>query len=142
MEALSSSYHFFLLCVPVSGMDVLADILGTSSVVNVWFIYLLMIIAILKSKLGKKDLGSRNQVHEETFPSPTGSTRITTGCGTRPTSLWVHRNLFWQLSIAWLDHVVCHNSLTKTIFHGEWATPWSAEEMRRGRQRKCWMDNI
>ena len=29
--------------------------------------------------------------------SPTSSTRPTTVCGARPTSLWVHRNLFWQL---------------------------------------------
>ena len=30
--------------------------------------------------------------------SPTWSTRPTTGCEARSTSLWVHRNLFWQLS--------------------------------------------
>ena len=30
--------------------------------------------------------------------SSTWSTRPTTGCGARPTSLWVHGNLFWQLS--------------------------------------------
>ena len=30
--------------------------------------------------------------------SPTWSTRPTTGCGTRSTSLWVCRNHFWQLS--------------------------------------------
>ena len=32
------------------------------------------------------------------FISPTWSTRPTTGCGARSTSLWVQRNLFWQLS--------------------------------------------
>ena len=31
--------------------------------------------------------------------SPTWSTRPTTGCGARSTPLWVHRNLFWQLSV-------------------------------------------
>ena len=36
----------------------------------------------------------------EKFVSPTWSTRLTTGCGARLTSLWVHRNLFWQL---WRD---------------------------------------
>ena len=37
--------------------------------------------------------------HEETSSvSPTWSTRPTTGCGARSASLWVHRNLFWQLS--------------------------------------------
>ena len=30
--------------------------------------------------------------------SPTWSTRPTTWCGARSTFLWVHRNLFWQLS--------------------------------------------
>ena len=30
--------------------------------------------------------------------SPTWSTRPTTGSGARSTSLWVHRNLFWQSS--------------------------------------------
>ena len=29
--------------------------------------------------------------------SPTWSTGPRTGCGARSTSLWVHRNLFWQL---------------------------------------------
>ena len=43
----------------------------------------------------KKDPGLRNQVSEETSAHLLlGSTRPTTGCGARPTSLWVHRNLF------------------------------------------------
>ena len=32
------------------------------------------------------------------FASPTWSTRATTGCRARSVSLWVHRNLFWQLA--------------------------------------------
>ena len=33
-----------------------------------------------------------------TSVSPTWGAKPTTGCGARSTCLWVHRNLFWQLS--------------------------------------------
>ena len=50
-----------------------------------------------KRKKKKKDPGFRNQVHEETSPYLLSwSTRQTTGCRGSSTSLWVHRNLFWQ----------------------------------------------
>ena len=42
----------------------------------------------------KKDAGFRDEVPGETSPR----TRPPTGCGVRSTSLWVHRNLSWQLS--------------------------------------------
>ena len=70
--------------------------------------------------------------------SPTWSTKSTTGCGARSTPLWVHGNLFWQLSRdgnlhPWFTHVTCHISLSKTMLQGMylggWAAPWSAEEM-------------
>ena len=65
--------------------------------------------------------------------SPTWSTRPTTWCGARSTSLWVHRKLFWQLSRDGNLHgsgVMRHNILSKTFLRGKgWATPWSAEEM-------------
>ena len=38
--------------------------------------------------------------------------------------------------LAWLGHVTRHDSLFKTILQG------TMESGRRGRQRKCWMDNI
>ena len=64
--------------------------------------------------------------------------RPTTGCGARSTSLWVHRNLFWQLTeTCMVRHVTRQDSLSKTIPQG------TAEGgRRRGRQRKWWMDNI
>ena len=39
--------------------------------------------------------------------------------------------------LAWFGHVTRHDSLSKTIFHGT-----LERGQRRGRQRKCWMDNI
>ena len=72
--------------------------------------------------------------------SPIWSTRPTTGCGARSTSLGVHRNFFWQLSrqkLAWFTHVTCRDNLSKTIL------PGILESRRyRGQYRKCWMDNI
>ena len=41
----------------------------------------------------------------------------------------------WKL--AWFRQVTCHDSLSKTIFHGTLEAG-----RRRGRPRKCWMDNI
>ena len=36
--------------------------------------------------------------------SPAWSTKLTIKCGVRSTSLWAHRNLFWQLSRNWNLH--------------------------------------
>ena len=52
----------------------------------------------------KKDPGFWNQVHVETSASPTWSTRLTTGCGARSVSFWVHRNIIWQLTRGWNLH--------------------------------------
>ena len=64
-----------------------------------------------------------------------------TGCGARSTSLWVHRNLFWDRNkrekLAWLRHVKRHISLFKTILQDTLDGRWC-----HGQQRKCWMDNI
>ena len=38
--------------------------------------------------------------------------------------------------LAWFGHVTCHDSLFKTILQGT-----LKGGRRRGRQRKCWMDN-
>ena len=49
--------------------------------------------------LWEKESGFPDQVPDETSPHLLlGLVRPTTGCGTRLTSLWVYRNLFWQLS--------------------------------------------
>ena len=53
------------------------------------------------------------------------------------TSLWVHRNLFRQLSKDGNLHVTRHQSLSKAILQNTWEGG-----RRRGLQRKCWMDNI
>ena len=50
-------------------------------------------------------------------------TRPMAGCGARSTSLWVHRNLFWQLSRdrnlrGWFGHITHHNSFSKIILQG------------------------
>ena len=60
-----------------------------------------------------------------------------TGCGARSTSLWVHRNLFWQLSRDGNLHSfgISHDNLSKTILQGT-----LEGGRRRGRQRKCWID--
>ena len=39
--------------------------------------------------------------------------------------------------LAWFGHVTRHDSLSKTILQGTWEGG-----RRRGRQRKCWMDNL
>ena len=70
--------------------------------------------------------------------SASWSTRPTTWCVSRTTSVWVHRNLFWQLSRDqnWygsdMSHVTTKPVLRGTLEGGR----------RRDRQRKCWMDNI
>ena len=75
------------------------------------------------------------------FVSPTWNIRPTTGCGARSTSLWVQRNLFWQLS----RDGNLHDS---GMSHAMTASPkprlqGTMESGRRcGQQRKCWMDNI
>ena len=62
------------------------------------------------------------------------------GCGTRSSSLWVHRNLFLQLLRDGNLHgsgMSHHDSLSKTILQGT-----LEGGRRRGRQRKCWVDNM
>ena len=72
--------------------------------------------------------------------SPTLSTRPTTGCGVRSTSLWVPGTLLATVKrrkLAWVGHVNRHNSLSKTILQG------TLEDGRcRSRQKKCRIDNI
>ena len=70
--------------------------------------------------------------------SPNWNTRPTTGCGARSSSSSVHRSLFWQRwKLVWCGHITRHDSLSKTILQDT-----LEGGRRRGRQRKCWMDNI
>ena len=70
--------------------------------------------------------------------SPIWSIRPTTGCGAGSTSLWVHRNLFWQLSRdgnlhgSGMSHArqPLHNHPSGHL--GGRATPWLAEKMLDG----------
>ena len=72
--------------------------------------------------------------------SPTWSTRPTTRCGARSTSLWVHRNLFWQLSRdgnlhgSGMSHAM--TAFQKPFFRAPWMAQWSAEERLDGQHQK------
>ena len=70
--------------------------------------------------------------------SPTLSTRPTTWCGARSTSLWAYRNLLWQLSRDWNSHgsVMLHTPATSL-----WLSFMEGRQCC-GQLRKCWMDNI
>ena len=63
------------------------------------------------------------------FLSPAWTTRPNPGCREKSTFLWVNMNLLWQLSRD-------GKTLSKTILQGT-----VEDGRRRGRQRKCWMDN-
>ena len=75
------------------------------------------------------------------FVSPSWSTRPTTGCGPRSTSVWVHRNRFLatvkRQKLPWFGLVTLHDSHPKTILQGTFKDGW-----RHGQQRKLWVDNI
>ena len=74
--------------------------------------------------------------------SPTWSTRPTTGCETRSTSLWAQRKLYRQLLRDGNSHVSDMSRATTaspepSLGHlGGWATPWSAEKMLDGQHQK------
>ena len=71
------------------------------------------------------------------YTSPAWSTRPTTWCRTRSTSLWIHRNLFcncWETETGMVR--ACHTPRQPLLNHpsghlGGWAT-WLVEEMLRG----------
>ena len=60
--------------------------------------------------------------------SPTWSTRPTTGCGTRSTSLWVHRNFFWQLSREESVHGSSMSHATTASAEPSFWTPWRVDD--------------
>ena len=74
----------------------------------------------------KKDPGLRNQVYEQNFSvSLTWSTIQTIRCEARSTSLWVHRNLFWQLSRDGNLHGSGMSHATTTSPKPSFRAPWS-----------------
>ena len=60
--------------------------------------------------------------------SPTWNTRPTTVCGARSTSLWVHRNRFWQLSRDGNLHGSGMSHATTASPKPSSRTPWSVGE--------------
>ena len=66
---------------------------------------------------------------------PTWSTKPTTGCGARSTSLWTHRKLFRQLSRD--GHSLCSGMSHATTASPKpsFRAPWKVQ--RHGLQRKC-----
>ena len=85
----------------------------------------------------KKDPGFRNQVHGETsshLPLGAQDQRL----GARLTSLWVHRNLFWQLSRDGVLHGSGMSHATTVSSKPSFKVPWrwSAEGMLDGQHQK------
>ena len=74
--------------------------------------------------------------------SPTWSTRPMTGCEARSTPLWVHRNLFWQLSTdgnlhgLGMSHATTASPKPSLGHCGGWVMPWWAEKMLDGQHRR------
>ena len=80
--------------------------------------------------------------YSASLSSPTWSTRPTTGCRAGLTPLWVHRNLFWQLSRdgnlhgSGMSHAM--TASPKLFFRAS----WRVGDDIHGQQRKCLMDDF
>ena len=72
---------------------------------------------------------------------PTWSTRPTTGCRARSTSLWVCKNLFLQLSRNGNLYGLGMSHAMTASPKPSFTAPWRVGQHRR-QQKKCWMDNI
>ena len=73
--------------------------------------------------------------------SPSWSTRPMSGYGARPTSCLVPQEPLLatvkRRKLTWFRHVMCHNSVSKTILQG------TLDNTRRcGQQREHWMDSV
>ena len=68
--------------------------------------------------------------------------QTTTGCGTRSAPVWVHTNLFRQLSRDGNLHGSGMSHAPTASPKPSVRAPWSVVGRRRGRRGKCWMDNI
>ena len=87
--------------------------------------------------LGKGSRLSRPSASENFSASPTWSTRPATGFGARSASLWVHRNLFWQLPRdrnlhgSGMSHATTELKKKKNPsgHFGAWTMPRSGEEI-------------
>ena len=94
-----------------------------------------------QKKSEKKDPGFRNQMHQETSPylrlgdktNDWVRSKINFFVGQQETLLATVK----RRKLAWFGYVARHDSLPKLILQGILESG-----RRRGRQRKCWMDNI
>ena len=73
--------------------------------------------------------------------SPTWSLRPTTRCGARSTCLWVHRNLFWQLSRGGSFHGSGMAHATTASPKPSFTAPWRVGDAVVGRGN-AGLDNI
>ena len=71
--------------------------------------------------------------------SPTWSTRPTTACGARSSSLWVHRNLFWQLpGDGNLHGLGCMSNSTTASPKPSFRAPWKVGDTVVSRGNGGW----
>ena len=79
-------------------------------------------------------------LRKRNFPaSPSWSSRPTTGCGARLTSLWVHRNFFWQLSRDGNLHGSGMLHATTASPKPSFRAPWRVVDAMLGRGNAEWM---
>ena len=90
---------------------------------------------LLDSEKKKKDPGFRGNLSA----SPTWSTRPTTACGARSSSLWVHRNLFWQLpGDGNLHGLGCMSNSTTASPKPSFRAPWKVGDTVVSRGNGGW----
>ena len=70
--------------------------------------------------------------------SPTWSTRPTAGCGAWSTPLWIHRNVFWQLSIGGHLHGSGMSHTTTASRKPFFRAPWRVGDAVVGRGNAGW----
>ena len=88
---------------------------------------------------GLKDQGSQNQVPEETSPHlPLGAQDQLQGCEAGSTSLWVQRNLFWQLSREGNMHGSGMSHASTASPSLSFRAPWRVDDAVAGRGNAGW----
>ena len=70
--------------------------------------------------------------------SPTWNTKPTTGCGARSTPLWVHGNLYWQLSRDGNSHGSGMSHATTVSLKPSFRAPWRVSDAVVGRGNAGW----
>ena len=88
--------------------------------------------------LGKGSRPSKPSVWGNFSASLTCDTKSTTGCGARSTPLWVHRNLFWQLSRDGNLHGSGMSHATTASPKPSFRAPWRVGDAVVGRENAGW----